>query len=87
MYKALPVAMPVFSWTGCYIGGNIGGGYAWTENTNAVNTTLFGDFGPGHGYANPSSGFAGGSRRCQQYQAGHPSREPVDHRFRLRTIA
>src|SRR5262245_10200426 len=61
IYKGLP-PIPMFSWTGCYIGGSVGGGYAWTENTNAVNTTLFGDFGPGQGYANYSSGFAGGGR-------------------------
>ena len=60
--------MPMFSWTGCYIGGSIGGGYAWTENTNAVNTTAFGDFGPGQGYANHASGFAGGGQLGCNYQ-------------------
>ena len=67
MYKA-PLPMPVFSWTGCYIGGSIGGGYAWTENTNVVNTTAFGDFGPGQGYANNASGFAGGGQLGCNYQ-------------------
>ena len=37
-YKA-PVAVPAFSWTGWYIGGNIGGG--WGENTSS-NVTLGG---------------------------------------------
>ncbi len=32
VYKAPPALMPVFSWTGWYIGGNIG--YGWGENTN-----------------------------------------------------
>jgi outer membrane immunogenic protein len=67
MYKA-PLPMPVFSWTGCYIGGSVGGGYAWTENTNVVNTTAFGDFGPGQGYANNASGFAGGGQLGCNYQ-------------------
>ena len=55
-------------WTGCYIGGHLGGGYAWTENTNTVNTTVFGDFGPGQGYANHSSGFVGGGHLGCNYQ-------------------
>jgi len=67
IYKG-PPPIPMFSWTGCYIGGSVGGGYAWTENTNAVNTTLFGDFGPGQGYANYSSGFAGGGQLGCNYQ-------------------
>jgi outer membrane immunogenic protein len=67
MYKA-PLPMPMFSWTGCYIGGNVGGGYAWTENTNAVRTAAFGDFDPGQGYANNASGFAGGGQLGCNYQ-------------------
>jgi outer membrane immunogenic protein len=62
MYKAPPPPAPMFSWSGCYIGGSIGGGYAWTQNTNLVNTTAFGDFVPGQGFAQPSSGFAGGGQ-------------------------
>ena len=71
IYKALPPPMPMFSWTGCYIGGSVGGGYAWTENTNAVNTTAFGDFGPGQGYANHASGFAGGGQLGCNYQVSN----------------
>jgi outer membrane immunogenic protein len=52
VYKAPPPPAPIWSWSGCYIGGHIGGGYAWTENTNTVITTAFGDFFPGQGYAN-----------------------------------
>ena len=47
---------------------SLGGGYAWTENTNTVNTTVFGDFGPGQGYANHSSGFVGGGHLGCNYQ-------------------
>jgi outer membrane immunogenic protein len=68
IYKALPPPMPAFSWSGCYIGGNIGGGYAWTENTDRVNTTAFGDFLPGQGFANPTSGIAGGGQLGCNYQ-------------------
>ena len=68
LYKAPPPPVPVWSWTGCYIGGHLGGGYAWTENTNTVNTTVFGDFGPGQGYANHSSGFVGGGHLGCNYQ-------------------
>ena len=60
IYKALPPPAPAFSWSGCYIGGTVGGGYAWSQNTNTVNTTAFGDFGPTQGFAQPTSGFAGG---------------------------
>ena len=60
LYKA-PPPVPMFSWTGCYIGGTLGGGAAWTQNTNTVNTTAFGDFLPGQGFAQPSSGFVGGN--------------------------
>jgi outer membrane immunogenic protein len=67
MYKA-PPPVPTFSWTGCYIGGNLGGGAAWTQNTNTVNTTAFGDFLPGQGFAQPSSGFVGGGQFGCNYQ-------------------
>jgi len=67
IFKA-PPPPPVFSWTGCYIGGHIGGGYAWTENTNAVNTTAFGDFIPGQGFSQPSSGVVGGGQLGCNYQ-------------------
>jgi len=67
MFKAPPPA-PMFSWTGCYLGGSVGGGYAWTENTNKVNTTAFGDFFPGQGFSQPSSGFAGGGQLGCNYQ-------------------
>src|SRR5260370_5800273 len=69
IYKALPPPAPAFSWSGCYVGGTIGAGYAWTENTNTVNTTSgFGDFRPGQGFANHTSGFAGGGQLGCNYQ-------------------
>src|SRR5258708_38719898 len=68
VYKAPPPPMPVYSWTGCYIGGHIGGGYAWTENANLANTSAFGDFFPGQGYANRTSGWMGGGQLGCNYQ-------------------
>jgi outer membrane immunogenic protein len=68
VYKGPLPAAPVWSWTGCYIGGHIGGGYAWTESTNTFNTTAFGDFFPGQGYANHSSGVVGGGHLGCNYQ-------------------
>jgi outer membrane immunogenic protein len=67
LYKA-PPPVPVFSWTGCYIGGSIGGGYAWNTNTNTVNTSAFGDLAPGQGFAQSSSGFVGGGQIGCNYQ-------------------
>src|SRR5262245_2537773 len=37
LYRA-PPPVPVFTWTGCYIGGSVGGGYAWNTNTNTVSS-------------------------------------------------
>jgi outer membrane immunogenic protein len=39
-YKAPPVAAPVmiYNWSGCYIGGNVGGG--WKRNTLTSTTTF-----------------------------------------------
>jgi len=67
VYKAVPLA-PVFSWSGCYVGGHVGGGYAWTESVNVANTTAFGDFFPGQGFANNSSGVLGGGHLGCNYQ-------------------
>ena len=44
------------------------GGYAWTENTNTVRTVGFGDFFPGQGYSNNSSGVVGGGQLGCNYQ-------------------
>src|SRR5262245_2279473 len=67
MYKA-PPPVPVFSWSGCYICGSAGGGYAWNTNTNTVNTTAFGDLAPGQCFAQSSSGFIGGGQIGCNYQ-------------------
>ena len=67
LYKA-PLPAPAFTWTGCYIGGSVGGGYAWNTNINNVNTSAFGDLVPGQGFAQSSSGFIGGGQIGCNYQ-------------------
>ena len=44
VYGAAPLVAPLFSWTACYVGGNIGGGWATTHpyDTNAVITGVAG---------------------------------------------
>jgi outer membrane immunogenic protein len=70
VYRAAPVAR-AFTWSGCYIGAHLGGGYAWTESINTVNTTAFGDFAPGQGFANHSVGFVGGGHIGCNYQISY----------------
>jgi outer membrane immunogenic protein len=59
VYKAAPA--PVFSWTGCYVGGNVGGGWGkdkWTENDGT-------NLGAPH-----YSGWAGGGQIGCDWQSG-----------------
>lgn len=72
-YTKAPVAAPVitYNWTGCYIGGNIGGGWAKTEQTRIgrVDGTVFParDFGS----ANGSSFIGGGQIGCDYQFSGN----------------
>jgi outer membrane immunogenic protein len=52
-----PPAVPVYSWTGCYIGGNVGGGWRRTEFEATI--TPVGTAGPGTG--SKSIGVVGGA--------------------------
>jgi outer membrane immunogenic protein len=62
VYKAAPA--PMFSWTGCYVGGNIGGG--WARNTwNLVSAGGLDDEAAPH-----SHGLLGGGQVGCDYQAG-----------------
>lgn len=59
-YKAPAIApMPVYTWTGCYIGGHAGG--AWEKATNSFDNGVFTE---NFSY-NPSSWIAGGQVGCQ----------------------
>lgn len=62
------VAPPMYNWSGCYIGGHAGAGWARTEWTNTANTTLFGDLSPGEGFTQTKSGFVGGGQLGCNYQ-------------------
>src|SRR5271169_1799571 len=37
VYSKAPMLMPMYSWTGCYVGGNVGGVWATTNWTIAAN--------------------------------------------------
>ena len=63
-----PPPPPVFSWTGCYIGGNIGGGWA-SKNSNDVAGAVTGVIGADLG-SHTASGFIGGGQVGCDYQAG-----------------
>jgi outer membrane immunogenic protein len=67
-YSPPPPPLPVFSWNGCYIGGNIGGGWA-SKNSNdvagAVTEVIGADLG-----SHTASGFIGGGQIGCDYQTG-----------------
>src|SRR5262245_14811563 len=56
-----PVAVPLYTWTGCYVGGNGGGIWAKSE----WNDTVFGGFGD-----STASGGLGGAQVGCNYQVG-----------------
>jgi len=61
VYKAPPPAVVPFSWTGCYIGGNIGGG--WGQETASAPTLA-----PGISVGGNTSGVVGGGQVGCNYQ-------------------
>jgi outer membrane immunogenic protein len=67
-YQPLPAPPPVFTWTGCYIGGNIGGGWASKSSTDAAGAVT-GVVGADLG-SHTADGFIGGGQVGCDYQAG-----------------
>jgi outer membrane immunogenic protein len=65
--RTAPVALQ-YNWTGCYLGGHAGGGWAVTDWTNTINTTAFGDLAPGQGFRQTDGGFIGGGQIGCNYQ-------------------
>jgi outer membrane immunogenic protein len=69
--KAPPAPVAVYSWTGCYIGGNVGGGWERTRQTQVAKVSgafaaigsLNGDYG-----ASDGSDFVGGGQIGCDYQ-------------------
>jgi outer membrane immunogenic protein len=74
--KAMPYAapMPVFSWTGFYVGGNIGGGWSDTNLTNTVSdgAIAWPDLAPGQGIGyNNNNGVVGGGQIGVNFQSNN----------------
>src|SRR5712692_1601013 len=61
VYRAPPPVVAYFTWTGCYVGGNVGGLWANTD----WNDTIVGDLGK-----NTTSGVLGGAQAGCNYQVG-----------------
>jgi outer membrane immunogenic protein len=61
VYAPPPVLVPLYTWTGCYIGANVGG--IWTNNN--WNDTVLGGLG-----SNTASGALGGLQTGCNYQLG-----------------
>ena len=64
--KAKPLAAPVYNWTGCYIGGNAGGGWTRVDTSRVSQDTI------GAAFANygreDDSGFIGGGQAGCDFQ-------------------
>src|SRR5258708_6921903 len=61
VYRPPPPVIAYFTWTGCYVGGNVGG--LWADSH--WNDTIVGDFG-----SNTASGALGGVQAGCNYQVG-----------------
>lgn len=69
VYKSAPPPAPVFSWTGCYLGGNIGGASAYKSFSDPLGTYPPAVPGQDLGYHN-AAGFVGGGQVGCDYQFG-----------------
>jgi outer membrane immunogenic protein len=69
VYKAAPPPPPAFSWTGCYLGGNVGGAWAYKSVSDPLGT--YTPFIPGQDLGDHSAeGFVGGGQVGCDYQVG-----------------
>jgi outer membrane immunogenic protein len=68
--KAPPPVVAVYNWGGFYIGGHVGGSWTNQEWVNTLNTTGFGDLGPGEGFRQRGTGVFGGGHLGYNWQAG-----------------
>src|SRR5258707_12239822 len=67
--KARPVVAPVmYNWTGCYVGGNVGGGWARIDTTRALDVTGAPNFAD-YGRENDSA-FIGGAQAGWDFHGG-----------------
>src|SRR6202011_5355108 len=68
--KARPVAAPLlYNWTGCYIGGNVGGGWSRMDTTR-LQTDLVSPAVANYGRENDSAFIGGGQAGCD-FQTGN----------------
>jgi outer membrane immunogenic protein len=61
--KAAPVAAPLYNWTGCYVGGNVGGGWTRVDTTRFSQDTIGQSFAV-YGRENDSGFIGGGQVGC-----------------------
>ncbi|MGO8911993.1 MAG: outer membrane protein [Bradyrhizobium sp.] len=67
--KAVPVAAPLYNWTGCYIGGNAGGGWTRMDTSRVSQDPAVPAFAV-YGSEN-DSGFIGGGQAGCDFQTGN----------------
>jgi outer membrane immunogenic protein len=68
-----PAPVAVFNWTGCYIGGHVGGGWSENRQITLLNQNFavnYGDYATGQGFNNDGSGWVGGGQVGCNYQSG-----------------
>lgn len=65
-----PRAVSGYTWSGFYVGGNIGGGWSHARWDNTANTTLFGDALPGNNFGSNPNGVIGGLQVGYNFQNG-----------------
>jgi len=68
--KAPPAPMVVYNWTGCYIGGNVGGGWA-QQNQNRIDQIGVGPSPANYGSETDSAFVGGGQIGCDYQFAGN----------------
>jgi outer membrane immunogenic protein len=71
----VPPAPPPFTWTGCYVGGHVGGGWGhktWSdhspERTDGEPLSFIGGFGTTASVSHNTSGWLGGGQVGCDYQ-------------------
>src|SRR5262245_35930051 len=69
VYKSPPPVTPYFTWTGCYLGGNVGG--AWSYKSYSDPLGVYFPFFPGQDLGSHNAGgFIGGGQVGCDYQVG-----------------
>ena len=69
VYKSPPPVAPSFTWTGCYVGGNVGGAWAYKRESDPLGSYF--PFVPGQDLgSHAAGGFIGGGQVGCDYQVG-----------------